>query len=380
MSVGVDSGVFPNAGDRMIAAVAPTPVVVDPPHAALGALGLRLAAFAGGVLVWRSPAFAADLPELEPGWSVDRSPDSRLPGLSSLLSAGAEGHREAVLLAETGTRKVYEARCGVHGDHVYLYLDDAVERIQAQQRHLADREDLLLTSRVLSVGEMASMIAHELNQPIGSIANVLRGLKARLGRDALDRDTGLAAIDRATEQALYASDVIQRIRTFVDQRKPFVESLDLARLARNTIELLDWEIARDRVVVETDLARNLPTVSGDQVMIQQVLVNLARNALEAMRDLETDQRRLRIAVRHDTLARQIVLTIQDSGPGIDEAAAARLFAPFVSSKRGGMGVGLGICRSIVELHRGRLWFTPAPGRGSVFHLALPLTVVEEASS
>lgn len=343
---------------------------------ASAALGSRLAAFDGDRLIWRSQAFAADLPEMAEGWRIDAE-DARLPGLPAALQAARDGQDGAVLLAEPNGRRVHEARFAVRDGLVFVQLDDAAERQQAQRRHLADREDLLLTSRVLSVGEMATMIAHELNQPIGSIANVLRGLKARLERGALTREAGIEAIDRATDQALYASGVIQRVRTFVDQRQPHVQRLDLARLARATLELLDWEIARDRVRADTDLPPDLPPVMGDQVMIQQVLVNLARNALDAMRTSDPDRRRLTIAAREDEGARQIELTLTDTGPGVPDEAAQRMFSPFFSTKSGGMGVGLGICRSIIELHRGRLWFTAAEGGGSVFHIALPLAPLEE---
>jgi two-component system sensor kinase FixL len=215
------------------------------------------------------------------------------------------------------------------------------------------------------------MIAHELNQPIGSIANIVRGLKARLSRGALTPEDGVEALDKAADQALYAAGVIQRMRSFVDQRQPRVEPLDLPRLARATLDLLDWEIARDGVRAQAGFDDNLPPVLGDAVMIQQVLVNLARNGLDAMRG-EPQPRRLTIAGRRmEGSTRMVELTVADTGPGVSEAAAGRMFSAFFSTKPGGVGVGLGICRSIIELHRGRLWHSPATEGGSVFHIALP---------
>lgn len=345
---------------------------------AVAALGLCAVAFDADGLVWRSDAFAACFTDLTEDAGLDLV-ETRLPGLARALEAARRTGSATALIVQPGGRRVHDARLALSGDRVFVELSDAAERQEAQQRHLADREELLLTSRVLSVGEMATMIAHELNQPIGSIANILRGLKARLQRDALTPEAGAEALDRATEQALYASGVIQRVRTFVDQRQPQVQRLDLSRLARNTLDLLDWEITRDRVVARADTPADLPPVLGDPVMIQQVLVNLARNALDAMRGADLPRRQLTIAAREIVETRQIELTLTDSGPGIPEDAAGRVFSPFFSTRSGGMGVGLGICRSIIELHRGRLWFSPAPEGGSVFHIALPLATAETAS-
>lgn len=339
--------------------------VSDPAWTAMSALNLAVAAFDGAPprLSWRSPAFARLLPALEEG---------SLPGtvLSPAFDAAARGEPAWVASPDDGT--VFEARAARDADdRVWLMLASAEERQEAEGRRLADRERLLLTSRMMSVGEMASMIAHELNQPIGSIANIVRGLRARAARGALSAEMQDEALAKASDQALYAADVIQRIRTFVEQRRPKAEPLALAGLARATLDLLDWEIARGRVEARTALADDLPPVLGDAVMIQQVLVNIARNGLDAMRDLP-GPRRLTLAGETSPDGRFVEITVADTGPGVPEDQALRLFSPFASTKSGGMGVGLGICRSIVELHRGRLWHTAAPQGGSVFHIALPV--------
>ena len=348
----------------------------SPVAEALEALEARVAAFdvRDGRMLWRTPAFDAALPGL-------RNADIPPPGTTGLAEAMADARLASgpisALITAKQFRAVFDARLArsIDGRHVYVELEDAAERQAEQRRRLEDRERLLLSSRVLSVGEMASMLAHELNQPIGAIVNLLRGLKAKLARGTLTAETGEAALAKGIDQALYASSVIARIRTFVDQRQPRVEALDLARLARDTLDLLDWEIQRDRVTATTDLAPALPAVLGDQVMIQQVLVNLARNALDAMRAHGPD-RRLTFTARASE--REVELCVQDSGPGVAEEAAARMFSPFYSTKADGMGVGLGLCRSIVELHGGRLWHSPAEGEGSIFHLALPPTAEARA--
>jgi signal transduction histidine kinase len=346
---------------------------LDPAEAAFAALDLAVGAFEGAPprLVWRTDAFARLMPGASPG-------DIAPPALDAALEAAGRG--ETAPLSLEGGETILEVRPGRSADgRLYLKLSDAAERQEAEARRLADRERLLLTSRVMSVGEMATMIAHELNQPIGSIANIVRGLKARLSRDALTVADGVEALDKAADQALYASGVIQRMRSFVEQRQPQVEPLDLPRLARATLDLLDWEIARDRVSAQTVFDDDLPPVLGDAVMIQQVLVNLARNGLDAMRS-EPQPRRLAIAGRRlEGSTRMVELTVADSGPGVSEEAAGRMFSPFFSTKPGGMGVGLGICRSIIELHRGRLWHTREgqESGGSVFHIALPTARQED---
>lgn len=344
---------------------------------ALTQLGERLAVLDGasGVMVWRSDAFAAAVPEFTPGRRA-----ASLSAVDGLFEAIAAAGTERTTASITVGERVFDARLSLSPDgrRLYLMLEDAAERQAAQQRRLEDRERLLLTSRVISVGEMATMLAHELNQPIGSVVNILRGLKARLSRGALTADVAGPAIEKATEQAVYASAVIARVRAFVEQRRPRVEPLDLGALARRTLDLLDWEIGRDRVMARVETAREPPPVLGDPVMIQQVLVNLARNALDAMRGEAGGRRALTLTIGAE--GREALLTVRDTGPGIPPEAAARLFEPFYSTKERGMGVGLGVCRSIVELHGGRLWFGRGPEGGAAFHLALPHANPEETDA
>jgi signal transduction histidine kinase len=262
----------------------------------------------------------------------------------------------------------------------------------ALRRHLEDRERLLFTSRTLSVTEMASTLAHELNQPIGTVANVLRGLKMRLeavkdaslpqgkcGPDASSADALIAGVQFALEQALFASRIISRIREYTHVRQPRKEALDLIEVVRESLSLLDWEIQRYNVSVHLKMPAMPCRIMGDEVMLQQVFVNLLRNALEAMRDDDRTARSLRIALVIEPTTREAALTIRDSGCGLPPDAEQRLFVPFQSTKPNGMGIGLNICRSFVELHQGRLWFTQnesdsPPEPGATFHVVLPLTV------
>jgi two-component system, LuxR family, sensor kinase FixL len=249
----------------------------------------------------------------------------------------------------------------------------------ALARHLRDREQLLFTSRSISIGEMASTLAHEINQPVGTIVNVLRGVSARLARlpIAAEHQAQLDELHQglklALDQAQFASRIVGRIREFTQARQPEPKPLDLRALALESVALLDWEFTRQNVPVVLDM----PTawwVVGDALMLQQVLVNLLRNALQAHRGVPEAQ--ARVALHLQPLGEtEVELTIVDQGCGISASVADTLFVPFQSSKPDGMGIGLNICRSFVELHQGRLWFThnPSPPGGCTFHLALKTT-------
>lgn len=256
---------------------------------------------------------------------------------------------------------------------------------RALQRHLEDRERLLFTSRSVSIGEMASTLAHEINQPIGTVGNVLRGLAARLAtlHDEAAADAPLRArvaelqqgTRLALDQTLFAARVIGRIREYTQSRQPSRQRLDLAALARDSAALLDWAFAARGVPLNVAVSGEAPVV-GDAVMLQQVIVNLLRNALDAHHEAHPEAKPGTGAAVALTLQRRQAeweLAITDRGGGISREAEDRLFVPFVSSKPDGMGLGLKICRSFVELHQGRLWFTrnpPEDGGGCTFHIAL----------
>jgi signal transduction histidine kinase len=163
--------------------------------------------------------------------------------------------------------------------------------------------------------------------------------------------------------------VLARVREYAAAREPRRAPTDLARICASALALLDWEIERDGARVTVDFPKDLPLVEADEVMLQQVVVNLARNALEAMRPRLPEERllELRAALTDDG----VEVAISDSGVGLAETAAEDLFTPFFSTKTGGMGIGLNLCRSIIELHGGRLWFTPNSDRGATFRFIVP---------
>jgi two-component system, LuxR family, sensor kinase FixL len=272
--------------------------------------------------------------------------------------------------------------------------------LRAARRHLEDREQLLFTSRSVSVGAMATTLAHEINQPIGTVTNVLRGVLAWLDQrersaDAADADAApiqtqaqamaelRQGVRLALDQALFAARIVGRIREFTQSRQPARDPVDMHALLRASVGLLDWEIGRADVAVSLDLApiEPGPVVLGDAVMLQQVLVNLLRNALDALGEVDARPRRIVLATRlnQSVPARpQIEIEVRDNGCGLSADDEGRLFVPFHSTKPTGMGVGLNICRNFVEMHQGRLWFSRASASepGCSFHLGLPLVVAK----
>lgn len=342
-------------------------------EAALNALGeaVLLVDLDRGTLPWCSTAASALLASL--GCAADVvALSEHMPELHALLTGDASPSPQELRLQLDGRSfDVTLAPLPGAGRRVAVQLADAAERERAMQRHLEDRERLLFTSRVVSVGEMASTLAHELNQPIGAVTNLLRGVRMRMERDATASQEVQQAVERATEQALFASRIIARIREYTQSRQPRREHFDIAATARASAQLLDWEMQRDSVQLVLDLPQRPLTVRGDEVMLQQVFVNLIRNALDAMRGLPPAAPRV-LTLKGERHGVQAEVMVGDTGCGLSDEAEAKLFVPFVSTKPSGMGIGLNICRSFIELHQGRLWFSRREPAGCAFHVAMPL--------
>jgi len=339
--------------------------------AGLAALGDAVAVIARktGGLRWATEAWCALVSGVERGASRAEL-ERRLPGLKAALAEPTAADRARRV--RLGEAEAWDAELApLDEDHVLLRLIDSRDQGRVLQRQLDDREQLLFTSRVFSVGEMATTLAHELNQPIGAAANLLRGLRSRLSRrsSAMNAEE-TQALERALEQVMFAARVIGRIREFTHSHQPRHTRLDLAALVRASASLLDWDLRRSAARLVLELPEQVVTVRGDAVMLQQVVVNLMRNALDAMRSDPPAQPEL--ALRLVVRANEAELQVCDNGCGLGDEAAAKLFVPFASSKPNGMGIGLSICRSFVELHQGRLWFTRNAQRGATFHLSLPL--------
>lgn len=246
---------------------------------------------------------------------------------------------------------------------------DISERIEALDSHKSQQEKLLFTSRMMSVGEMAATLAHELNQPLAAIVNYLNG-SLRL----VDQAGGPVQVERALQaartQAEHAAAVISRVREFVRAREPRRDAQDVAAIAATVLELLRLEAERQQLRIDVALRDALPQVYADRVMIEQVLLNLVKNAIEAMREVPAAVRELRIEGRTN-LDGDVEVRVCDRGSGLSSEQQDQLFSPFFTTKNDGLGIGLAICRSIVEYHKGRLFFEPRDGGGSVFGFTLP---------
>ena len=270
---------------------------------------------------------------------------------------------------------VGEARSGSHRLFT-CFVRDLTERWSAEARHQELQADLLHASRVSAMGEMASGLAHELNQPISAIANYLRGARRIVERGDLDQQSLAQALDKAAEQAMRAGEVIRGMRDFMNRGETEMRPESLGSLVEEASALAMIGAKLRSVRLTTRLDPSADRVRANRVQVQQVVFNLIRNALEAMTD--PDRRELTISSR--ALGdRLVAVRVSDTGPGLSEAARQHLFRPFMSAKADGMGVGLSICRRIVTAHGGSIEVEANPGGGASFVFTL-LRDVEEASA
>lgn len=249
------------------------------------------------------------------------------------------------------------------------FVRDLTERRDQERRLQELQSELVHVSRLTAMGEMASSLAHELNQPLSAIASYMQGSVTLLEAEAPDRARLRSALTDAGEQALRAGEIIKRLREFVAKGETEHSLEEPARLMEEASALALVGVKDRNVRVDLHFARQIGKVIVDKIQIQQVALNLIRNALEAMEPCET--RHLEIAVRagRDGMA---VFSVSDTGPGVAPEMAERLFQPFVSTKGHGLGVGLSICRTIIEAHGGRIWAERGPGGGAVFSFTLPV--------
>jgi C4-dicarboxylate-specific signal transduction histidine kinase len=237
-----------------------------------------------------------------------------------------------------------------------------------ERNRLRDRElqmQLEHSQRLSLMGETASMLAHEINQPLAAAKNYLTVLKRGFTASGAEPQSDLA--QKVDDQLVRASGILQRLRNFIEKRADEREAESPATLVADAVALLGT--MHSQCVLHTDIEKDLPKVLVDRIQIQQVLVNLMRNAIEAMADTAPQELWLSVARAPDNMA---LFQLRDCGPGISPQVRDRLFQPFASTKQGGMGVGLSICKRIIQDHGGEIRAGEAPGGGAVFCFTLPV--------
>jgi C4-dicarboxylate-specific signal transduction histidine kinase len=251
----------------------------------------------------------------------------------------------------------------------------ALLRQMAEQRRTEEalqiaRTELARVVRITTIGELAASIAHEVNQPLAAVVANADACVAWLARENPDLTEARAAAERTTQGATRASEVIGRIRSLINKTSPERAQVQMNEIIREVVALADGQASRNNVSVVTELTTDLPSVLGDRIQLQQVILNLMLNGIEAMADISDRMRRLRIRSQIQE-AGQVLVSIEDSGLGVKAEIMTRLFEPFFTTRSQGIGMGLPISRSIVEAHGGRLWAESTVNQGSVFQFTLP---------
>jgi len=255
---------------------------------------------------------------------------------------------------------------------------DITDRKHIDEVNLQQQKRLEQTSRLITMGEMASSLAHELNQPLSAIANYCAGCVKRMQAGNYKIDDLLAAMQKASDQAERAGKIIRRMRDMVKKGDPNRQPIALEELVDEARAFADIEAQRTGTQIVVDLPEHLPKIVVDRIMIEQVLLNLIKNGIEAMSDVPFERRQLTVQARRVD-DRMLEIAVADLGHGLAEEDMEKIFAPFYTTKAEGMGIGLAICRSIIEFHQGRLWATPRREGGTVFHFTVPLEESTEDS-
>ena len=240
-----------------------------------------------------------------------------------------------------------------------LIATDVTARRRAEQLAEQQAEKAQVSSRLITMGEMASSVAHELNQPLTAITNYCNGMVSRVKADTIDRDALLAALGKTARQAERAGQIIHRIRAFVKKSEPQRQPAHASAIVDDAVELASIELRRRNVAIQPYVAQRLPVLQCDPILIEQVLLNLLKNAAEAIDNAQMPASRrhieLRVIPRHTPDEGGVIeFSVTDMGPGLADDVLARLYEAFFSTKPDGMGIGLSLCRSIVESHRGRI--------------------------
>lgn len=309
---------------------------------------------------------------------IDQEDAARLAGQLEALarSEGGEANFCCRIQHRDGSWRIHEGSC------VNLLEDDCVggllvtfrdvtSRIEAEERVRQRDLELSHMARLSTTGEMASALAHELNQPFFAIMNFVGGAVRRAQAGRLDGDALLEVLENTKVQAERAGRIIRTVRNFTRKSSYHRETVDIRKIIEEIAPFIEIEARSRRIRVRYRLLREPALVDCDWVLIEQVIANIARNGIEAMSDTSQELRQLTIAT-HLTAAGTVNVSIEDRGHGLPRANPDRIFDAFFTTKKEGLGIGLSLCRSIVDSHGGHLWATQGSGGGAKFHFSLPL--------
>jgi two-component system sensor histidine kinase DctS len=280
----------------------------------------------------------------------------------------ADGHRVDVMVFESPLVDAGGRQIGWMGSMI-----DITQRKQLEERERHQAEAMAHQARLTTLGEVASALAHQLNQPLTVIASYNSGVLRMLERAGFADETVLNALRRQGEQVAEAGRIVQRIRSFLTRRAPQRERCDLAVTLHRAVKLLQRDLRQQPIRIEWELPADLPEVLADAVLIEQVTLNLVRNAIDAAQGEQQAPLQLRIQALAEPAQRHVCVCVDDNGPGLQGRSIETLTAPFYSTKTEGMGMGLAICRSVIEAHRGRLDASAsAVLGGACFSFTLPI--------
>jgi PAS domain S-box-containing protein len=277
-------------------------------------------------------------------------------------------------ISRNGKRRDFAVVAAASSGHEFgatFAFADVTEQRLARERDHEQQQVLAHASRLSLVGQMASALAHELGQPLNACQSYVAGLQHRLAEEVAQRPDVLHAFDRISGHLDQAGDIIRNVRGFVSRHQPQFEVIEPATLVRQTLALLEVPLRGGSVRVVVDSAPQVPRVHCHPVEIQQVFVNLVMNAIDALQGIPPEQRSIHIRVGREARS-YVAVHVSDSGPGVPAELAPRLFDPYFTTKETGLGMGLMICRTIVESHGGSIRLVPTMGRGADFRFTLPV--------
>jgi two-component system sensor kinase FixL len=249
---------------------------------------------------------------------------------------------------------------------------DITKRKQAEEQAARQRNEMAHLSRVSTLGELSGSIAHELNLPLSAILSNAQAAQRVLANGHTDLAEVRDILNDIVSEDKRAGEVIHRLRQWLKKDEVQQHSLQINEVVEDVLKLIRSDLVNQKVTVDTELARHLPTVTGDPVQLQQVLVNLVVNACDAMTDCNTPERRLLIRTGMENGNSGVIVSVTDRGSSILEEKMEQIFEPFFTTKTKGMGLGLSVCRTIITAHRGKLWATNNTDRGATFHFSVPV--------